>query len=165
MSNVSYNRKRRAWAIRNMKHFRNRWNRYREISIRPKHGPTLTHSCDFLPTGRRLWRVFSGPNLNTMAMATLGVIFEITSSSSLRDIATNHFVTTAAEADIGGSIKRKQFRVSLKKGCRKETCWPTDCLLGSSYITWVCEISMRSSYMLRYWMLNYFKAKRESVFA
>ena len=43
--------------------------------------------------------------------------FEVASANSFRDIKTNHFLTAAetAEADIEDSIKRKRFRVSLKK--------------------------------------------------
>ena len=54
----------------------------------------------------------SGRNVKTIRGYVV-VNFEVASSSSIRGIQNNHFVTAAA--DIDDSIKRRRFRVSLKK--------------------------------------------------
>ena len=72
------------------------------------------HVCTTCFRPEVVYDVISGRNVKTIE-GYLVVNFEVASSNSFIDIPKNNFVTPAAEADIDDSIKRKRFRVSLKK--------------------------------------------------
>ena len=63
--------------------------------------------------------VISGRNVKTIVVYVV-VNFEVTNSSSFRDIKKKHFVT-AASVDFDDSIKRKRIHFSLKKWFRRTT--------------------------------------------
>ena len=71
------------------------------------------HVCTICCRPEVAYDVISGYNVKTVEGNPV-VNFEVANSDSFRHIKKNHFVTTAAAADIDDTVKRKRIRVSLK---------------------------------------------------